>query len=147
MEGVLIPFISLTQEQREDHRVDGRIDHTTKGLDYVPYNNIPRLLSINFRANTAVGTNDYDSDESEEIASMLTLSSDLLESKVSIEWEPLLEWSKFQYNEESDDTSSQSTGCWHPNQKEDEKEMLLENEDKCDWDDHVLDVKAGWEDN
>lgn len=71
--------------------MDGRIDHTTKGLDYVPYNNIPRLLSINFRANTAVGTNDYDSDESEEIASMLTLSSYLLQSKVSIEWEPLLE--------------------------------------------------------
>lgn len=71
--------------------MDGKIDHTTKSLDYVPYNNIPRLLSINFRANTAVGTNDYDSDESEEIASMLTLSSDLLESKVSIEWEPLLE--------------------------------------------------------
>lgn len=70
-----------------------------KGLGYVPYSKIPWLPAANFKARTTMVTNDYDSDEYEEITSMPTSSSsDLLESKVTNEWEPPLEWANGEEN-------------------------------------------------
>lgn len=86
--GVLIPFDGLTKEQREDHQWNGRIDHTTRGLRYVPCNDIPKLLMANFRGRTIIVTDNYNPEELVETASMKTsLSTESPpDSKNTLEW-------------------------------------------------------------
>lgn len=101
--GMMVPFDGLTWEERGDHQADGKIDHVTRGLVYVPYSNTPWLLAANFRARTTVVTTDYNLDESVETTSIATSSSsELPESEATVEWEPPLKWVKLQHDEEND---------------------------------------------
>lgn len=70
----------------------------------MPYSNTPRLPLVNFRAKAAIMLNDDNSEGSSEktILTVPLLISNELESKVSAEWKPPLEWAKFQHDASSE---------------------------------------------